>query len=129
MPADQLLAAQGNAHDMPFDMVTDGYFLTEPPSVTFASGKAARVPLLVGSNSQEAPATAIIGDGTPTIAAYRAGLTRTLGARADAVFALYPARTDAEVMPMATAVASDDFLALPTWKWFDLQRQTGVSTY
>jgi len=129
MPADQLLAAQGNAHDMPFDMVIDGYFLTEPPSVTFGGGKAARVPLLVGSNSQEAPGTAIIGEGPPTVAAYRAGLTRTLGDRADAVFALYPARTDAEVISMATAVASDDFLALPTWKWFDLQRQAGAPTY
>jgi para-nitrobenzyl esterase len=129
MPADQLLAAQGNAHDMPFDMVIDGYFLTEPPSVTFGSGKAARGPLLVGSNSQEAPGTAIIGEGPPTVAAYRTGLTRTLGDRADAVFALYPARTDAEVMSVATEVASDDFLALPTWKWFDLQRQTGAPTY
>jgi para-nitrobenzyl esterase len=129
MPADRLLAAQGNAHDMPFDMVIDGYFLTEPPSVTFGSGKAARVPLLVGSNSQEAPGTAIIGEGPPTFAAYRAGLMRTLGDRADAVFALYPARTDADVLPMATALASDDFLALPTWKWFDLQRQTGAPTY
>jgi len=129
MPADQLLAAQGNAHDMPFDMVIDGYFLTEPPSVTFGSGKAARVPLLVGSNSQEAPGTAVIGEGLPTVAAYHAGLTRMLGDRANAVFALYPAGTDADVMPMATAIASDDFLALPTWKWFDLQRQTGAPTY
>lgn len=129
MPADQLLAAQGNAHDMSFGMVIDGYFLTEPPSVTFGSGKAARVPLLVGSNSQEAPGTAVIGEGLPTVAAYRAGLMRTLGDRADAVFALYPASTDADVMPMATAIASDDFLALPTWKWFDLHRQTGAPTY
>ncbi|MEO6103118.1 MAG: carboxylesterase family protein, partial [Pseudoxanthomonas sp.] len=29
----------------------------------------------------------------------------------------------------ATAVASDDFLALPTWKWFDLQRRIGAATY
>jgi para-nitrobenzyl esterase len=129
MPADQLLAAQGNAHDMFFDMVIDGYFLTEPPSVTFGSGKAAHVPLLVGSNSQEAAGSAVFGDGPPTVTAYRAGLARTLGDKADAIFALYPAKTDADVMPMATALASDDFLALPTWKWFDLQRQTGAPTY
>jgi para-nitrobenzyl esterase len=129
MPADKLLVAQANAKDMPFDPVIDGYFLTEPPSVTFGSGKAARVPLLVGSNSQEAPGTAVFGNDPPTVANYRAGLTRVLGDRADAVFALYPARTDADVLPMATALASDDFLALPTWKWFDLQRQTGAPTY
>lgn len=129
MPADRLLAAQGNASDMPFDAVIDGYFLAEPPSVTFGAGKAARVPLLLGSNSQEAPGSAVFGNNPPTVVNYRAGLTRVLGDRADAIFALYPTKTDADVMPMATALASDDFLALPTWKWFDLQRQTGAPTY
>jgi para-nitrobenzyl esterase len=97
--------------------------------VTFSSGKAARVPLLVGSNSQESPGSAVFGDGAPTIASYRAGLTRVLGDKADAVFALYPAHTDADVLPAATALASDDSLGLPTWKWFDLQRRTGAPTY
>jgi para-nitrobenzyl esterase len=129
VPADKLLAAQGDARDTPFDAVIDGYFLTEPPSVTFSSGKAAHVPLLVGSNSQEAPGSAVFGDGAPTVANYRAGLTRVLGNKADAVFALYPARTNSDVLPIATALASDDFLGLPTWKWFDLQRRTGAPTY
>ncbi|MEP7129770.1 MAG: carboxylesterase family protein [Sphingomicrobium sp.] len=129
LPADQLLAAQGTARDIPFDAVIDGYFLTEPPAQTFASGRAARIPLLVGSNSQEAPGSAVIGDGPPTLAAYRAGLMRTLGDKADALFALYPARTDAEVLPAATALAGDDFLGLPTWKWFDLNRRSGAPTY
>jgi para-nitrobenzyl esterase len=129
MPAVKLLAAQGDAKDMSFDAVIDGYFLTEPPEVTFKNGKAAHVPLLVGSNSQEAPGSAVFGDGPPTVAAYRAGLTRVLGDKAEAVFALYPAKTDADVLPAATAVASDDFLGLPTWKWFDLQRRTGAPTY
>jgi para-nitrobenzyl esterase len=128
MPADKLLAAQGVAN-MSFDPVIDGYFLTEPPAVTFSGGKAAHVPLLVGSNSQEAPGSAVFGDGPPTIANYRAGLTRVLGDKADAVFALYSAKTDADVLPIATALASDDSLALPTWKWFDLQRRTGAPTY
>ncbi len=129
MPADKLLEAQGNASDMSFDPVIDGYFLTEAPSVTFSSGKAARVPLLVGSNSQEAPGSAVFGQGVPTLASYRLGLARTLGEKADAIFALYPAKTDADVLPAATAVASDDYLALPTWKWFDLQRRSGAPTY
>jgi para-nitrobenzyl esterase len=129
LPADTLLAAQGNARDTSFDAVIDGYFLTEPPSVTFGNGKAAHVPLLLGSNSQEAPGSAVFGDGAPTIASYRAGLTRVLGDKADTLFALYPARADADVLPAATALASDDFLALPTWKWFDLQRRTGAPTY
>ena len=130
MPMDKLLAAQGNNNAPSSYAVLDNYFLTEPPADTFAKGHAAHVPLLVGTNSQEASGTAVLGEGvTPDIAAYRAGLKRTLGDKADAIFSLYPARTDADVMPSATAVASDDFLALPTWKWFDLQRKTGAPVY
>lgn len=129
MPADKLLAAQGAAQDINFGPILDGHVLTEAPSATYAAGKAAHVPLLVGSNSQEAAGSAVFGDGVPTVASYRAGLVRTLGDKADVVFALYPANDDTEVLPAATAVASDDFLALPTWKWFDLQRQTGAPTY
>ena len=129
LPADKLLAAQGSARDMPFDPVIDGYFLTEPPSATFASGKAAHVPLLVGSNSQEGPAEGVLGNAPPTVANYRAALARLLGQKADTLFALYPAKTDADVLPAATALVSDHFLALATWKWFDLQRLSGAPTY
>ena len=129
IPADKLLAAQAGNKDVPPRPVIDGYFLTEAPADTFASGRAAHVPLLVGSNSQEGPGSAIFGQGAPTIANYRAGITRLFGDKAAAVFALYPARTDAEVLPAATALASDAFLGLATWKWFDLQRRTGAPTY
>lgn len=129
LPADTLLAAQGTTRDLRAGPILDGYVLTEAPSVTFADGKAARVPLLVGSNSQETAGSAIYGTGPATVATYRAGLTRMFGDKADALFALYPAATDAEVLPAATALASDAFLALPTWKWFDLHRRTGAPTY
>ena len=129
VPAGKLLAAQGDAKDMSFDPVIDGYFLTEHPAATFSGGKAAHVPLLVGSNSQEAPGSDVLGDGAPTVASYRAGLTRQFGDKADAVLALYPASADSDVLPIATELASDGFLALPTWKWFELQRRTGAPTY
>lgn len=128
LPASDLLEAQGKAQSISFVPVIDGYFLTEAPSATFASGQAARIPLLVGSNSQEAPGTAVFGNAA-TIAAYRSGLARTLGDKAETFFGLYPAATDADVLPAATALASDDFLGLPTWKWFDLQRRSGAPTF
>lgn len=129
LPADALLAAQASARDTRFSPVIDGYFLTEAPEATFARAKAARVPLLVGSNSQEAAGSAIYGPGAPTVAGYRAGVARLFGDRAAALLALYPAASDADVLPAATALASDGFLAMATWKWFDLQRSTGAPTY
>jgi para-nitrobenzyl esterase len=128
-PADALLAARNKAANISTGVIIDGYALTEAPSVTFEYRRAAHVPLLVGSNSQEAAASAVIGDGPPTLTNYRAGLAKTLGDKADAVFDLYPALSDDDVISAATSLASDDFLALPTWKWFDLQRQTGAPTY
>jgi para-nitrobenzyl esterase len=129
MPAAQLLAAQLSARDIEFGPVIDGYFLTEAPAETYRRGRSAHVPLLLGSNSQEAAASAIIGDGPPTLASYRAGLTRLFGDKAEALFAHYPARTDADVLPMATALSGDRFLGMATWKWFDLHRRSGAPTY
>lgn len=129
MPAQVLLDARNKAGNLPTGVIVDGYALRETPEVTFERGRAAHIPLLIGTNSQEAAASAVIGEGPPTLASYRQGLIKAFGDKADAVFALYPATSDDQVMSAATALASDDFLALPTWKWFDLQRRSGAPTY
>jgi para-nitrobenzyl esterase len=126
--ADKMLETQGK-DDKAFRPIIDGYFLPEPAADTFAAGHSAHVPLLVGSNSQEGPASVILGFGPPTVSNYRAGLVRQFADRADAVLALYPAATDADVMQAATDLASDMFLGLTTWKWFDLHRRSGAPTY
>ena len=128
MPADQLLDAQGR-QKIDAGFIVDGLFLTEPPIDSFAAGRSAHVPLLVGSNSQENGWSAILGDALPTVANYRAGLNRLYADKADALFALYPAATDADVPAVATALASDRFLAASTWKLFDLHRRTGQPAY
>jgi para-nitrobenzyl esterase len=47
------------------------------------------------------------------------------GASADTVLRLYHASSDAEVAAVATALASDRFIAFSTWRWADLQGKTG----
>ncbi|MGU3390862.1 carboxylesterase/lipase family protein [Sphingomonas sp. M1A8_2b] len=127
MPAADLLKAQGDAHASA-EFIVDGLFLTEPPIDTYAAGRAARVPLLVGSNSQEGAWTSILRDQPPTVANYRAAIGKVF-ADPDALFALYPAAADAEVPAAATALASDAFLGASTWKWFDLHRRSRQPTY
>jgi para-nitrobenzyl esterase len=128
LPADRIMALQGS-EAMRFAPVVDGYYLREQPSVTFARGQAARVPLLVGSNSQEMAYQALLGSEPATLTGYRAALRRLYGERADFVERLYPAQTDQAVTAAATALASDRFLGVATWKLFDLQRRTGAPTY
>lgn len=127
VPATTLLTA---ASDLRFGPTLDGWFLTEQPSATFAAGQQARVPLLVGTNSQEGAAESILGNDAPTIASWRAGLVRTMGEQnAAAIAAAYPVASDAEVRPVATEFASDRFLGHSTWAWMDAQRRTGVPVY
>jgi para-nitrobenzyl esterase len=128
IPADRLLALQGERR-LPADFVIDGKFLTEAPIDSYRAGRVARVPLLVGSNTQENGAAAVLGDLAPTLANYRASLERLFGARSDQALALYPADTDAAVPDAAMALASDRFLAASTWEWFDLHRRTGAPTF
>jgi para-nitrobenzyl esterase len=128
LPAERLLAAQGRPGGR-FGAVIDGHMLAEPPAATFAAGRQARVPLLAGTNSQEAGYQAVLGESAPTAANYRTALVRMYGDRAGRVEALYPAATDAEVIPAATALASDRFLTAATWTWADLHRRSGAPTY
>ena len=128
VPAGRLLAAQGAASARFFPTI-DGRMLVEPVEATFAARRQARVPLIVGTNSQEAEARAVLGGADPTVANYRAALVRLYGDRAGLVAARYPAADDAQVVAAATALASDRFLGWPSWRWFDLHRRSGAPTW
>ncbi|MEG3163998.1 carboxylesterase family protein [Sphingomonas sp. PB2P19] len=128
MPAEQLLAAQGR-QKFRADFILDGLFLTETPAASYAAGRAAKVPLLVGSNSQEGAWTSILGDAAPTVMNYRTALERLFPGRGTSLFALYPAASDADVPATAMRLASDRFLGASTWQWFDLHRRSGEPTY
>ena len=128
IPADKLLSVQDfqGAHWGP-DI--DGYYFTETPEATYTAGKSAKAPSLIGSNSEEGAANAILGGAPLTVANYQAALQKRYGTDADRMFQLYPAATDADVQRAATELASDAFIAMGTWNWFDSQRRTGWPTY
>lgn len=125
LSAQRILALSGRKGSPPFDPDIDGWFLREPPAVTFAQGRQAHVPLLVGSNSQEGLYTAILRGASPTPAHYRAAIERLGGPWAARILAMYPGHTRTEVERSGTALAGDLFIAHSTWRWMDLQRQTG----
>ncbi len=125
MPATQLLEATGKPGAPRFSAAVDGYFFPKPPVAIFAAGEQAKVPLLVGWNSQESGYQGILGKEKPTPEAYAQAVQKLYGDRASEIMKLYPATTDADVEQAATNLASDRFIGYSTWKWSDLQLKTG----
>ena len=125
MSADKLLEATANPAVPRFSATVDGYFFPKTPADLFAAGEQAHVPLLVGWNSEEMNARAVIGQDSPTPETYAKAVQKLYGERADDVLKLYPAKTEDEVMQAATDLASDRFIGYSTWRWSDLQSKTG----
>ena len=103
----------------------DGYFLPKAPVEIFAAGEQAHVPLLAGWNSAEVPYQFVMRGDPPTLENYKKVLKQLYGDQADEVLKLYPAAADQDVINAATALSSDRFIVYSTWKWVDLQSQTG----
>ncbi|WP_266157994.1 carboxylesterase/lipase family protein [Dyella silvatica] len=125
MSAQALLDAAGK-NDVPgFRPTADGYFLPRPPKAIFEAGAQAHIPLLLGTNSQEASYTSLFEGQPPTLDNYRAAMQKRFGKHATEALKLYPGRTETDVEVSGTALASDQFIALSTWQWMCLHRQTG----
>lgn len=126
MTAEQIHAAASKTQ---FPRVLDGYFLPENPMSSYTAGKQARVPLLAGWNSEEAPARAVLGREQPTPESFTSGVRRLYPEGADEVLKVYPASTNDEVLQAATDLATDRSHGFTTWRWTDLHAKTGQPVY
>ncbi|MFM2032595.1 MAG: hypothetical protein RLZZ297_1360 [Chloroflexota bacterium] len=124
LPAETLLAATENCPPQDFVATIDGVYLPASPWQIYADGRQARVPLLVGWNSTEMPYLFLLGDQPPTVANYHAAVTQRFGAAAPALLAAYAAASDAEVITVATDLASDVFIGYSTWHWAQQHQQS-----
>lgn len=108
----------------------DGYFLDKPLVDTLDAGEQARVPLLVGWNSEEMGYAALMGGPDISKEAYIEVVRQRFGPAADEILRLYPADSPEELKRSATALASDSFIAFSTWKWSDAHaRSSGHPVY
>jgi para-nitrobenzyl esterase len=124
MPAQKLLDAAGKRGIPGFPATLDNYFFPKSPAAIFAAGEQAKVPLLAGWNSEEMTYMFLLGKEQPTVENYTKAVQKTFGEQAEAVLQVYKPASEAEVVPVATNLASDRFIAYSTWKWLDLHRQT-----
>lgn len=130
VPADQLLQAGAAAHIDINEPCIDGRFFGEDPAATFAAGRQAHVPLLVGSNSQESNYDALLPrDIVPTPGAWRERLASLFGDRAGDALRAYPGGDSLQALRSARALASDRFIALSTWKWAMASVAAGQPTW
>ena len=119
----QELASKGGA--MRFSTALDGYFLPKSLTEIYAAGEQAKVPLLAGSNSEEQPARAVLMAAEPTPENLAAAIRRFYGENAGDILKAYAASTPDEVLEAAQHLASSRFVGFSTWKWTELQMQTG----
>ena len=124
IPAAKLLEATASERIGRFPLAIDGWFLTKQPAHVFAAGEQAKVPLLVGWNSEEMNYRMILGQEKPTRANYEKAVRKLYGEEAEEVLKHYAA-TDEQVEQAATDLAGDRFIGLSTWRWADLHGKTG----
>jgi para-nitrobenzyl esterase len=124
IPAAKLLEATASERIGRFPLAIDGCFFTKQPAHVFAAGEQAKVPLLVGWNSEEMNYRMILGQEKPTRENYEKAVRKLYGERAEEVLKHYAA-TDEQVEQAATDLAGDRFIGLSTWRWADLHGQTG----
>jgi para-nitrobenzyl esterase len=109
-----------------FPSTIDGYFLPKAPVDILAAGEQAHVPLLVGWNTEENPARAVLAGNEATPENFTKVLRTLYGDRADEALKAYGATSNDEVIKAATDLASDRFIGYSTWKWADLHGRTGT---
>ena len=124
LPAEQIIQATSKQGFGRFPVVVDGYFFPKQPTEIYRAGEQAKVPLLVGWNSQEMSAQVLLGNDAPTVENFTKAVQKRFGERAQDVLAAYHVTSDADVLPVATKLASDQFIGFSTWRWSDIQAQT-----
>ncbi len=125
MTAEQIQDAAAKAQGVRFNTALDGYFLPKTLAEIFAAGQQSKVPLLAGSNTEEQGARSVLAAAEATPENLADAIKRLYGDHADPVLKAYAANTPEEAYEAATHLASARFIAHSTWKWSELQAETG----
>lgn len=130
LAAEQIQTATKNPWQWQFPMTIDGYFFPESPIKTYEEGRQAKIPLLVGWNSEESNWRAILGNNEPTPENYEKIINERFKEKAAEVLKLYHGKTREEIIESANDLAGDQFISYSTWKWADVHSRTsGKSVY
>jgi para-nitrobenzyl esterase len=110
-----------------FSPNVDGWFMPKEAIDVYSAGEQSHVPLLAGFNADEVRAGVVLGREKVTEKSFVADTRKRFGPAADAILKVYPAGSDAEALESASDLASDVFIRYATWKWIEMQDETGQS--
>jgi para-nitrobenzyl esterase len=107
-----------------FGPVVDGAFLTEPVPETYAAGREAHIPAIIGWNKDERTGTL---SKDMTAAKWKAYAAEHYGERAGEFLAAFPAESDEQAVRSADDYTTAQFIALGAWRWAEAQAKTSQS--
>jgi para-nitrobenzyl esterase len=125
LPAKYLLRAALKRSWEHFRPDIDGYFLPTNCLAIYTAGQQSHVPLLAGWNRDEGGYGSYFTNDAPTLKNYVTRARAFFGTNAEAFLNVYSAATDAQAKRAAQDFAGDRFIAYSTWKWLEMQLQTG----
>jgi para-nitrobenzyl esterase len=129
-PAEELLQAAATLNrGFAFGPIVDGYFLPSDARTIYTKHEQAHVPLLAGWNADEGKIGVLVAPQRPTAKSFAEMANARFGDEAAEFLKLYPAGTDKEALVSAEQLSGDDFIAYSTWKWLNLQVETGAPVY
>jgi para-nitrobenzyl esterase len=121
LPATMLM---GNAGGISHPVI-EGYVLPRSPYEAFASGQQNDVPLLLGSNAEEARSLTDVSK--VTAAGFDSDLAQSFGQLPPALIAAYPHSTDEEARRARLDLERDLRFGWDMWAWARLQAASGHS--
>jgi para-nitrobenzyl esterase len=129
IPAEQLLKATAKPARDEFPLDIDGYFFPESPVSLYKTGRVAKVPVIIGWDSEESNWKSILGDAEPTRENYTNAIKKLYPSNADEILKFYAVNNDSDVIVVATSLASDRTNAFGSWRWVDLHTKTNSPVY
>jgi para-nitrobenzyl esterase len=122
IPAEKILDAVQKQRGIGFSAVVDGTFLPESLPETYAAGRQAHVPSIIGWNRDERAGTL---SKDMTAEKWKAFAKEHYSAKADEFLAAFPANTDEQSIRSADDYTTNGFIAMGAWKWAEAQSKTG----
>jgi para-nitrobenzyl esterase len=122
--ADEILKA-GESPAIAFDAIVDGWVVPEQPAKVFAEGRQMHIPVLVGSNANEAT---VFGPGPTTVDEYKKFLRGDTGEHWGEELRAYPVESDVDVPAQSVRLRSDAF-AFGAYETVKAMRHAGQKTY